>query len=109
MTGADNDCDGEDDRAWSDEPDTDDEFVKVLRGGEEIDQDGDVLPSWVWTGDPLLAVFDSAQDAKAAADRHYDVALDWWDEEPGYWMAHRPGGRMDPFNDDEDNFDGGVA
>jgi hypothetical protein len=73
------------------ERDTDDEFVRVLRGGDD-DVFGEVIQSWTWSGDPLMAMYDSAQDAMCGADRYYDRSLEWWDEEPECWMADRPEG-----------------
>ena len=94
VEGVDQDCDGEDDRADGDEPDTDEEFVKVMRDIEEIDEDGDLVRAWSWTGDPLLSSYGRAAAAKKAAERYYGQSLLWWEERPGYWMAARPFIRM---------------
>ena len=103
------DCEGGDDRGPDDDPDTDDEFIKVRRVG------GYVPRSWSWTGDPLYAIFSTAQAAKAAAERYYHRhTLEWWEEGKNYWMAERPGCRMteawagppDDCDEGEAGFDG---
>jgi hypothetical protein len=97
-------CNGEDDR--DEDPSTDDEFVKVTRG-LDVMINGRRIQTWTWTGDPNLAEFDRANDAKAAANRYYDRKLRWWEEEPNYWMAERPGCRMtEAWRSDEDDCDG---
>lgn len=99
------DCDGEDDRADADEPDDDEYVVTVRRDADDLDADGDPIQSWFWSGDPLMAVFDSATGAKAGADEHYEQKLDWWEEEPEYWMAHRPLGFNDVRDEDDERAD----
>ena len=64
----------------------DDVFVRVLRG-EDDEFDGKTLKSWTWEGDPMLATFESAWDAMAAADTFHGRKLAWWEEEKDYWLA----------------------
>lgn len=79
------DCNGDEDRGPGDDPDTDDEFIKVMRDAG----------SWLWVGDPLYAEYRTANAAKAGAARYYaGFTLKWWEERKNYWMAARPGCRM---------------
>jgi hypothetical protein len=104
------DVEGDEDRHPDDEPETDQEFVRVRRYEEEEEEEeepwddeegetaeGDAARNasgwrqvWAWVGDPLDATFDTAQDAMAAADDYFGEALDWWEEEDDVWFAHRP-------------------
>lgn len=83
------DVEGDEDRHPDDEPETDQEFVRVRRGDDD-EIYGETVQSWDWAGDPLGATFDTAQDAMAAADDYFGEALDWWQEEDDVWFAHRP-------------------
>ena len=83
------DVNGTEDRHPDDEPETDQEYVRVMRGHDD-EFDGEILQSWDWVGDPLGAMFETAEDAMAAADDYFGEALDWWKEEEGVWFAHRP-------------------
>lgn len=79
------DCEGDEDRGPHDDPDSDDAYIKARRDAS----------LWIWTGDPMYEEFRSARAAKADAARYYDLyKLEWWEEEPDYWMAERPGWRM---------------
>lgn len=83
------DVEGDEDRHPDDEPETDQEFVRVRRGDDD-EIYGETVQTWTWNGDPLGATFDTAQDAMAAADDYFGEALDWWQEEDDVWFAHRP-------------------
>ena len=83
------DVEGDEDRHPDDEPETDHEFVRVLRGDDD-EICGETVQTWMWSGDPLSATFDSAQDAMTAADNFHGTALEWWEEEPSAWFANRP-------------------
>lgn len=83
------DVEGDEDRHPDDEPETDQEFVRVLRG-DDYEIDGETVQTWTWNGDPLMSAFDSAQDAMGAADDYHGEPLDWWQEEDDVWFAHRP-------------------
>lgn len=61
-------------------------IIRVTHGDDD-EFEGEALQSWTWEGDPLMAVFETAQDAMKAADVFYGEALDWWEEEDDYWLA----------------------
>ena len=83
------DVNGTEDRYLDDEPETDQEFVRVRRD-EDDEIYGEIVQAWHWIGDPLGATFDTARDAMAAADDYFGEALDWWEEEEDVWFAGRP-------------------
>ncbi len=62
----------------------------------KIGMDGDDDTAWTVTcceeHDPLGRVWDTSQDARA----ELGVDLDWWEEEPGVWMAHLAATGPDP-------------